>query len=196
MSVWVLSIPSLEWVLLPVASKATAVDPGRRYSPKCEAIGEHYIFYYGGATAMASSDTMIRCDMKANAAFLFDINTSTWIDEFKPNEGTYEIPSKVIEVIGGNKRGGSTKKAPAKGWNDPDLEAIMALKTTATATSSPPPPNPGHGSKTNVGAIAGGSVAGVVAAALGLLGVIKLYRRRQGGIPWVNGRKASPAELP
>jgi hypothetical protein len=43
----------------------------------------------------------VTCDKKANAAFLFDVNTLTWTDEFTPNEGTYEIPSQVIELIGG-----------------------------------------------------------------------------------------------
>ncbi|KAG0633829.1 hypothetical protein HOY80DRAFT_1102582 [Tuber brumale] len=179
-SVWVLSIPSLEWALLPVASKTTAKDPGRRYSPKCQAIGEHYIFYYGGASAMSSSDATIRCDKKANAAFLFDINTLTWIDEFTPNEGTYEIPSKVLELIGGDKSGRSTKKAPTKGWSDPDLEAIMKLKTTTTPTKTPSRSGSSSDpSKTNVGAIAGGTVAGIVAGVLGFLGAIMFCRRRQ-----------------
>ena len=41
------------------------------------------------------------CDKKAKAAFLFDISTSTWTDEFTPNNGTYEIPPEVIKQIGG-----------------------------------------------------------------------------------------------
>ncbi|KAG0138332.1 hypothetical protein HOY82DRAFT_595934 [Tuber indicum] len=52
---------------------------------------------------------------KANAAFLFDLNTLTWTDKFEPNDGTYEIPRKFIELIGGNKNGGSPKMAPENG---------------------------------------------------------------------------------
>jgi len=99
-TIWVLSIPSFEWAQLPYTSKTTAADPGGRISPKCQAIGEHYIFYYGGKNAPSYSST-ITCDKKANAVFLFDINTLTWTNEFTPNEGTYEIPSQVIELIGG-----------------------------------------------------------------------------------------------
>jgi len=99
-SVWVLSIPSFEWTQLPFKSKNTAADPKGRIAPSCQAIGEHYIFYYGGRN-VPSYYNVPSCDKKANAAFLFDVNTLTWTDEFTPNEGTYEVPSNVIGLIGG-----------------------------------------------------------------------------------------------
>ena len=99
-TIWVLSIPSFQWTQLPVRSKTTAANPGPRVSSKCQAIGEHYIFCYGGRRALSYSAPGT-CDQKANAAFLFDINTLTWTDEFTPNEGTYKIPAEVIKNIGG-----------------------------------------------------------------------------------------------
>jgi len=99
-AIWVLSIPSFEWAQLSSKTKTTVADPGGRISPKCQAIGEHYIFYYGGSRADYNTG-WITCDDKANAAFLFDVNTSTWTDEFTPNKGTYEIPQEVIKLIGG-----------------------------------------------------------------------------------------------
>lgn len=33
--------------------------------------------------------------------FLFDVNTLVWTDRFTLNEGTYEIPSSAIDLIGG-----------------------------------------------------------------------------------------------
>ncbi|CUS14139.1 unnamed protein product [Tuber aestivum] len=191
-SVWVLSIPSFEWAQLPFKSKSTAADPKGRISPRCQAIGEHHIFYYGGRN-VPSFFTVPTCDKKANAAFLFDVNTLTWTDEFTPNEGRYEIPSTVVGLIGGDKNGGSTKKGPAKGWSDPDLETIMALKTTTdegsgigtnstgnNGTSPTSGPDTSSDSpKTNVGAIVGGAVAGVAGVALALLGAMMLRRHRQ-----------------
>ncbi|KAG0638423.1 hypothetical protein HOY80DRAFT_1078467 [Tuber brumale] len=180
-SIWVLSIPSLEWAQLPVMSKTTASDPRARISPKCQVIGEHYIFYYGGRNAVDGFTTAI-CDKQANAAFLFDVNTLTWTDKFTPNEGTYEIPTEVVGLIGGNKTGGSTKKEPAHGWTDPSLEIIMTLKTTTPRHNSPPPaplpPTPPP-PEPKVGAIAGGTVAGIVTVALALVGAMMLHRRRQ-----------------
>jgi len=99
-TIWVLSVPSFQWAQLTARSKTNAADPKARYSPKCQSIGEHYIFYYGGKKTPSYSG-FVTCDSKANAAFLFDINTVTWTNEFTPNEGRYEIPSKVIELIGG-----------------------------------------------------------------------------------------------
>ncbi|KAG0129329.1 hypothetical protein HOY82DRAFT_564430 [Tuber indicum] len=193
-SVWVLSIPSFEWVQLPFKSKSTAADPKGRISPKCQAIGEHYIFYYGGRN-VPSFYTVPTCDKKANAGFLFDVNTLTWTDEYTPNEGTYEISPSITGVIGGDKNGGSTKKAPAKGWSDPDLETIMALKTTTAGGSiigtnnsnsnntgnsnnSTSSANNSNQPKTNIGAIAGGTVAGVAGVALAFLGAMMLRRYR------------------
>jgi len=98
-TIWVLSIPSFQWAQLTANSKNEAADPGARLAPKCQAIGEHYIFYYGGTKPWNSS--LSACDKKANAAFLFDVNTLTWTDEFTPNEGTYEVPPQVINLIGG-----------------------------------------------------------------------------------------------
>ncbi|KAG0643308.1 hypothetical protein HOY80DRAFT_1094215 [Tuber brumale] len=175
-SVWALSIPSFEWALLEVRSMTSAMNPRARISPKCQAIGRHYIFLYGGSNTLSSSAT-VTCDKKANSAFLFDVNTLTWADKFEPNEGTYEIPQKVLELIGGNKTGGSTKKAPPNGWSDPDLETVMALKSTP----SPPPRSPSITSspKPNVGAIAGGTIGGIAAVLLVLLGVVILRLRRE-----------------
>ena len=99
-TIWVLTIPSFEWVQLPDTSKTPAADPKGRIHPKCQAIGEHYIFVYGGQSTSRHTGT-ITCDRKANAAFLFDVNTLTWTDEFRPNEGTYEIPLQVVGLIGG-----------------------------------------------------------------------------------------------
>ncbi|KAG0132779.1 hypothetical protein HOY82DRAFT_538573 [Tuber indicum] len=174
-SIWVLSIPSFEWVQLPVMSKTTAADPRARISPKCQAIGKHYIFYYGGRNAVDGFTTAI-CDKQANAAFLFDVNTLTWTDKFTPNEGTYEIPTEVVEVIGGSKTGGPTKNSPVHGWSDPSLKSIMTLNTT-TQSYSHDPSDPQGGSK--VWTIVSGVVGGTVVVALTFLGAMMLHRRRQ-----------------
>ncbi|KAG0643312.1 hypothetical protein HOY80DRAFT_1094232 [Tuber brumale] len=175
-SVWVLSIPTFQWAQLPITTKTTAADPRARISPKCQAIGEHYLFLYGGMSSLGYSGD-VACDKGARAAFLLDVNTLTWTDEFTPNGGTYEIPRPVIGLIGGDESGGSPKKGPANGWSNPDLEAIMTLKTTAIGGKGPA--SISGSSKTNVRAIAGGTVGGVAAVLLGLLGAIILHRRYQ-----------------
>ena len=98
-SVWVLTIPTFEWIQLSIRSKSAATDPQGRKHPSCAAIGEHYLLAHGGIGTDGFGS--LRCDKKANAAFLFDLNTLTWTNEFVPNEGTYEVPSDVISSIGG-----------------------------------------------------------------------------------------------
>ncbi|KAG0132782.1 hypothetical protein HOY82DRAFT_642259 [Tuber indicum] len=176
-SIWVLSIPSFEWAQLSVTSKTTAADPRARISPKCRAIGEHYIFYYGGRNA-AVDLTTVNCDKQANAAFLMDVNTLTWTDKFAPNEGTYEIPTEVVGLIGGDKNGGATKEAPANGWSDPDLKTIMRLSVSADFSWDRPSPSRAKGWGSMIGKIAG-SIAAVVALVLIILGSTLLYRFHQ-----------------
>ncbi|KAG0643309.1 hypothetical protein HOY80DRAFT_1094218 [Tuber brumale] len=191
-SVWVLSIPLFEWAKLSVSSIAIAGEPKRWISPKCLAIGEHYIFYYGGRRAQETYDNV-------NAAFLFDVNNSSWTDVFTPNEGMYEIPPKVIGLIGGDKNGGSTKKAPANGWSNPDLESIMGLKIWNRGPRGSIPRFRSNKPKPNGREIAEGAVAGVAAVALGLLGWMAFLRYRQWRIsqlPQVNGTGVTLILLP
>ena len=99
-SLWVLTIPTFEWIQLPFKAVSIKADPKGRITAACTAIGEHYIFYYGGRSTSSDYDP-VACDKKANAAFLFDLNTLTWTDQFVPNQGRYEIPKSVYDVIGG-----------------------------------------------------------------------------------------------
>ncbi|KAG0138333.1 hypothetical protein HOY82DRAFT_476357 [Tuber indicum] len=195
-SVWVFSIPSFQWAELNVTQTAMAGVPTANISPKCLAIGKHYIFYYGGELDHDE------CDKKTNPAYLLDVNALKWTDDFAPDEGKYEIPPQVIELIGGDKNGGSTKRAPANGWSNPDLATIMALKTRSPGGPGPRPIKARPGSdpcKTNVRAIIGGTVAGVAAVVLGFLGWMMFLRRCQGSssqLPHVNESVVYTAELP
>ena len=100
-SLWVLTIPTFEWIQLPFKAVSATADPVGRISPSCTAIGEHYIFYFGGRRTQNYYDIPLECDKKANAAFLFDLNTLNWTDQYVPNQGKYEIPEPVYDIIGG-----------------------------------------------------------------------------------------------
>ena len=99
-SVWVLTIPTFEWIQLSIRTKSTTADPKGRITPSCATIGEHFVLSYGGR-GTDNYGGNVGCDKKANAAFLFDLNTQTWTDQFTPNEGTYKVPDEVISSIGG-----------------------------------------------------------------------------------------------
>ena len=95
-----LTVPSFQWVQLASGAEKNDIDPKDRISPKCQAIGEHYIFLYGGRNS-PSDFGAIACDHKTKALFFFHVNKLEWTNEFTPNNGTYEIPSQVIDLIGG-----------------------------------------------------------------------------------------------
>jgi hypothetical protein len=99
-SIWVLTIPTFEWVQLPFTPGTQRTDPKGRIAPVCKSIGNHYIFYYGGRN-VHYANTSPTCDNKANALFLFDTTKLAWTDEYTPNNSTYEIPKAVYQNIGG-----------------------------------------------------------------------------------------------
>ena len=98
-SIWVLTIPTFDWIPLD-SSGDDAKGPGGRIAPACSTIGEHFVLSYGGRKTQGLPFD-VECDDKANAAYLFDLNTLSWTDQFEPNQGTYEVPKKVYDVIGG-----------------------------------------------------------------------------------------------
>ena len=97
--VWVLTIPTFEWIKLDWSGSTTG-DPMGRIIPSCVTIGEHYVLSYGGRKSSGFTGT-VECDDKGNAALLYDLNTLTWTDQFEPNQGTYKVPQKVYEMVGG-----------------------------------------------------------------------------------------------
>ncbi|RPB09251.1 hypothetical protein P167DRAFT_577365 [Morchella conica CCBAS932] len=175
-TIWALTLPSFDWVLLPSAVLDEAADPGGRISPKCEVIGERYVFQFGGRKAI--SYDFPTCDVNASAAFLWDINTGTWTDTFLVDNGAYEVSSEVRAVIGGSANGNATKLEPDNGFSDKELGSIFAVTAgSSTPTASPEPT--AASTSTNRGAIIGGAVGGTLAfLALSGIGIL-LFRRRQ-----------------
>ena len=97
--VWVLTIPTFEWIQLDWSGSTTG-DPKGRITPSCVTIGEHYVLSYGGRKTSGYYGT-VDCDDEGNAALLYDLNTLTWTDQFEPNQGTYKVPQKVYQIVGG-----------------------------------------------------------------------------------------------
>jgi hypothetical protein len=91
-------------------------------------------------------------------------------------------------------RGSATKKSPSNGWDDPRVgvyfgqQAQYSLRTptralptqTATPRSTPVPP---PGKKSNIGAIAGGTVGGFAALTLAIAIIFFYLRKRKRNQP-------------
>ncbi|KAK5131537.1 hypothetical protein LTR08_000864 [Meristemomyces frigidus] len=186
--VWILSIPSFTWTQWYPSSF-------EHHSLSCNVIDQSQMIIMGGYFPNSSN---INCDAKsiwgqhnlnlgAN-----DVAADEWY-QFLPNVTSYEVPTTIVDVIGGGPTGGATLTTPTSGWDDPDLEVYFMRRYTPTTrtptryiptpgaatTSAVPSPAPSaHSSKTDVGAIVGGAVGGAVFLVAVALRVWLCLRRR------------------
>jgi hypothetical protein len=182
--VWVLSLPSFTWVQLSqgVASHARA---GHR----CVKPYADQMFVIGGYASEVGND--YTC-VEGGIIQSFNLSSGQWLDSYDPKVfSSYQVPDAVVSKIGGTGSGNATLTAPASGFTNFSLAALMASPynnskiTTwypypeAVQTSSPPPAPTSKSSGTPK------YLAPVLAVILGLffitlvvLGIL-LWRRRR-----------------
>jgi hypothetical protein len=190
--IWVLTIPSFQWVKL--------ADEVPRGEHTCALLQDRYMLVYGGRILNESA-----CDDENHGIGLYDLQTLIWTTKYEFNtsrttpSGTGPVPKAVYDVIGGSASGGATVTAPEGGFDGPALTALFALNLSSpTSTSVPPPSNSTvtgavQRQSTKAGPIAGGIVGGVAFAALvGVL--IYLGRRRRNRSQTKRADGVSPPE--
>ncbi|KAI5817929.1 hypothetical protein BZA77DRAFT_28968 [Pyronema omphalodes] len=192
-TVWVLSIPSFDWIQLPGGSQNTSIKlPRERREPTCLRVGKKYMMSWGGAPKSGCEED------GAHNVFLLDMTSGSWVNEFNPDDD-YEVPQKVVDVIGGTKKGGATKLEPDGSFRDPQLARLMTFNTgpnngqTSDALLSG---NHSTSNKATTGAIVGGVVGGI--AGLAIIGgaVFYMLRAKRNDNPSENspGPVEAPAE--
>ncbi|KAF1931535.1 uncharacterized protein M421DRAFT_89835 [Didymella exigua CBS 183.55] len=102
----------------------------------------------------------------------------------------YRIPENIVSLVGGNENGSATNTAPVQGWAKPSLGAFFTNENydpprkptqsipVTSATSISAPTSQPKTENLNVGAMAGGTIGGVVA--LGALVVVVFSCLRSG----------------
>ncbi|KAI9150854.1 Kelch repeat-containing protein [Paramyrothecium foliicola] len=168
---WVLSLPGFRWFQINVRSPF-------RHGHSCALVGNSQIISVGG-----HGDDV---DPWKQSLGVFDLSTLTWSDRFDPDAAAYK-PPKVIEDW--YKEGGFDKV----NWSSDKVKGMFSSASPPFEGSpsndgekKPSPsndPNDDGGediqnSSTNVGAIAGGVVAGVAAIAI-IVGGLFFWRRRR-----------------
>jgi hypothetical protein len=175
---WVLSVPAFHWTQLDVQSSVP------RAAAACAKVADKYMLVYGGSPVGG-------CEEENYGLNLFDLNTLEWTTNYEgpPRNGyAYTVPSAVYEIIGGNGTGGATKSSPSAGFSTPELGLLFNGQVSTNSTDVPAKPSTSPApasSKTNVGAIAGGVVGGILA--LAILGFFIWFVRR---------RKSGPRHVP
>ncbi|KAF2828970.1 hypothetical protein CC86DRAFT_464703 [Ophiobolus disseminans] len=212
---WVLSVPSFRWVRV-------SVDSPPRKSLGCAVVGQSYMVTYGGVPSGSTKEEGDNdaCDQDNYGLRLFDMSKLAWTSRYEgpPTGGNnaYKVPKVVYNAIGGNEEGSATRTAPSAGFETPGLASLFQ-RSSPTGTSTRTPTSPASQTstgtvqatkkKTNVGAIAGGILGGLVVLAIILVGVLWLLKRKRSQreanvAPYfapvyeVQGQHMHPGELP
>ncbi|KAI5814536.1 hypothetical protein BZA77DRAFT_98075 [Pyronema omphalodes] len=185
-TVWVLSIPSFDWVQLPGNATDSSRVAGKRWDPACTDVGKRYMLSWGGRHYVGAKNDL-SCDTNGNNVFLLDLTSGMWVDKFNVDAGQYQVPQPVVEAIGGTVNGSATKMQPNGGFDSPEVKALMQFNVKKSSNSSPDSVSGGSDAKStfdtpattsnHTAAIAGvvGGVAGVAIIA----GLVWFFLRRR-----------------
>lgn len=99
-TVWVLSIPSFDWIKLPGNATDSTRTAGKRWDPACVNVGKRYMLSWGGRHYAGAKDDL-SCDLNGNNVFLMDLTSGMWVDKFDVDAGEYQVPQPVVAAIGG-----------------------------------------------------------------------------------------------
>ncbi|KAF2872482.1 hypothetical protein BDV95DRAFT_385660 [Massariosphaeria phaeospora] len=200
-NIYILSLPSFTWIKgWPTNNSTAQAYPHGGCS--ANVINKDQMLIIGGW--FTTNDECDSADVWGQHNMNMGYNgpaKAIW-DKYDPKISTYFVPTPVISVVGGGPTGGATIKTPTT-WDNPDLSVYFtrvptfsARAATRTTIGSALPPLIGNPSKTNVGAIAGGVVGGLVAliAILSLI-LFCLHRRKKDRKSKSTTSSAPPTEL-
>ncbi|KAH7319901.1 hypothetical protein B0I35DRAFT_223039 [Stachybotrys elegans] len=189
--VWVLSLPSFEWIPLNRGSSGHARAGHRCFMPYPD-----QMMVFGGYTPVPGAS--MNC-LEDGPVLNFNLSSGQWMNSYDPrNHPDYGVPRAVYDIIGGDSTGGSNITGPSGGWQSRELEEIFENRTynisriwehtPYNVDSEPGPPNsPGNGPEEGGGGNNGlpSWVAPVLGVVLGLmllaaiLVIFFLWRKRK-----------------
>lgn len=119
--VYVLSVPSFEWVKLYEGDRAHG-----RSGHKCVKPYPDQMFVLGGAKISLSE-----C-VEGGIVQVFNLNTGRFQDKYDPTDWNhYAVPDMITGKIGGDAKGGATKTSPSS-WTNSSLEDVFKSSYTKT----------------------------------------------------------------
>ncbi|PLB46355.1 hypothetical protein P170DRAFT_438177 [Aspergillus steynii IBT 23096] len=122
--VYVLSLPSFEWIKLFSGQKQHG-----RHGHKCVKPYPDKMLVLGG-----KYKTVTDC-LDGGIVQVFNLNTGRFQDKYDPQDwGEYKVPDLVTGRIGGDSKG-SAKTTSPKSWTNSSLEGVFLSKYTKTITS-------------------------------------------------------------
>jgi hypothetical protein len=196
---WILTVPSFTWIQV---NQDGQTKPPARAGHTCTMWDSQMIVvggYVGKDIACDSPGMYVfnTSSLQWSNSFtsLSGGSTSSDIEKSSPLQGSfgYQVPGAVQSVIGGGSSGGASATQPAAGsalagpiatGKPPTFTVTQSGSTvfstsTPTAAVNPGTSSPRPASKTNIGAIAAGVAAAVLAALAGYLAFCTWLYRKQ-----------------
>ncbi|KAF2873284.1 hypothetical protein BDV95DRAFT_593628 [Massariosphaeria phaeospora] len=185
--VWVLSMPSFQWIKFWPRDGEEAGDTFPHHSLSCDVIDNQMIIMGGHFTNFTDCDVPLIYGQHGLDLGKSNANGAKWA-AYNASVTQYNVPSEIISSIGGGATGGATNLTPKGGFGHRDLQVQMtrAYKPTGRAPTRNIPTATGatapESSGSNRGAIIGGAVGGGIGGLLMVAGVgvgLLFYRRRK-----------------
>ncbi|EPS39871.1 hypothetical protein H072_6271 [Dactylellina haptotyla CBS 200.50] len=169
-TVWILNIPSFVWVQVEGPTKSDPVDFPDYFliAPACQLVQNHYLVVFGGIRSQTSIVQALSDYESGGPGSILDLNTMSWLSAYDPKGTAYQVPQKVVSVIGGSPSGGATVTAPAGGFTNTELEKLL-LGTSSPTGSQTGAPNPTDGTNQEPPAKERSPTAAIIGGVLGFL---------------------------
>ncbi|KAI5782395.1 hypothetical protein DFH27DRAFT_579289 [Peziza echinospora] len=187
---FVLAVPGFTWLRVGTAMGAV-------YQHTCNRVNadDRYMAVYRGiaSDAQVSAAECARDQNQAGGLRLFDLSGLEWTKTYTAGR-RFEVPSRVVAVVGGGATGGATLR-PKAGFSSDKLANLFGFDSanatlptasptgtqgTETSGAGIPTNSPSSSTSSNKGAIIGGVIGGILLLLL-LLGaaLFLLLRRRR-----------------
>ncbi|PTU23593.1 hypothetical protein P175DRAFT_0476114 [Aspergillus ochraceoroseus IBT 24754] len=158
--VYVLSLPSFEWIKLYSGDSRTH---GRKAHKCVKPYPDRMLVLGGSSIDPSSCIDMIQ---------VFNLNTGRFQDTYNPAQwNTYQVPDLVSGRIGGDSTGGATKTAP-NSWTNSSLAQVFAASYTKTIATWYPYNTTSHNSTPTPVPVPSGGSSGFPAWAGAIIGVL------------------------
>ncbi|KAF2636065.1 hypothetical protein P280DRAFT_493390 [Massarina eburnea CBS 473.64] len=184
--VYILSLPSFKWIRVYPTDNNTQAYPHGGCTGSV--IKRDQMIVMGGWFTESSDCDSPNSQGQHNMNLGYNGPAKSLWDKYDPKVSNYSVPTPVISAIGGGPTGNATVSAPGT-WDNKDLQVYFTRVPTFSAraatrevpTGTANPSSSGSPEKTNIGAIAGGAVGGLV----GLIAILSLvllclHRRKKG----------------
>lgn len=193
---WVLSLPSFEWILIDKgeglqAPRFNQTRPGQREGHSCHLMRKSMAIMVGGRIQPENSRA---CE--TTALYAYDLNVQQWVETYDVDKADeeYKVPKAIYDAVGGNEEGGASR-ASINAVSDPVLQPLIeemrlkGVRKTASSTSGREPENTSDSKPMSKGTIAGIAFGVVVGVPLLCAIVYFIYQRLRSDDKNISGFK-------